>query len=70
MYNFRLLPEGRCFKDRFIRFIIPPRTENFAFQQFKVIGWRPSRKVSLCFQEPNYWVLKGSRALTIRSLEA
>ena len=26
--------------------------------------------VTLCFQGPYYWVLKGSRALTIRSLEA
>ena len=26
--------------------------------------------LTLCFQGPYYWVLKGSRALTIRSLEA
>ena len=26
--------------------------------------------LTLCFQGPHYWVLKGSRALTIRSLEA
>ena len=26
--------------------------------------------LALCFQGPYYWVLKGSRALTIRSLEA
>ena len=26
--------------------------------------------VTLCFQGPYYWVLKGSRALIIRSLEA
>ena len=26
--------------------------------------------MTLCFQGPWYWVLKGSRALTIRSLEA
>ena len=26
--------------------------------------------VSLCFQGPYYWVLKGPRALTIGSLEA
>ena len=54
---FRGLYLGSC------KAINPPQTP-------RPIAWKPEQLVTLCFRGPNYWVLKGSRVLTIRSLEA
>ena len=42
-----------------------PSRETFSARE-TLRGW----SLALGFQGPNYWVLKGSRALSIRSLEA